>query len=286
MPPGLLARARDFYASGAVPVTPRLASTVLLLRAGTGGPEVYLIRRAATMAFAAGMHAFPGGGVDPRDAAVQPAWAGPTPAEWAVRLGLDEPTARAVVSAAVREVFEECGVLLAGPGGSGGSGGSGGTDGSGRTGGAETVVGDVSGADWEAARVALIARELGFAELLADRGLVLRSDLLTPWARWLTPDFESRRYDTYFFLARLPAAQLTRDVGGEAEHALWGRPDELARLRMLPPTLTALRGLSGYPSVAAAMAADRDVTTAIMPRAELDQGSARLIVPDRSAGPH
>jgi 8-oxo-dGTP pyrophosphatase MutT (NUDIX family) len=260
MPPGLRERARDFYATGGVPATPRLASTVLLLREGTAGPEVYLIRRAASMAFAAGMYAFPGGAVDPRDATVEPAWAGPAPAEWATRLGLDEPTARAVVSAAVREVFEECGVLLAGPD-------------------PETVVGDVSAPVWEAARVALIARELGFAELLADRGLVLRSDLLTPWTRWLTPEFEPRRYDTYFFLARLPAAQLTRDVGGEAEHVLWGPPAALAELPMLPPTLAVLRALSGYPSLDAAMTAERDVTTAIMPRADLGPEPARLVLP-------
>ncbi len=261
MPPGLLERARDFYATGAAPATPRLASTVLLLRKGADGPEVYLIRRAASMAFAAGMYAFPGGAVDPRDATVEPAWAGPSPAEWATRLGLDEPTARAVVSAAVREVFEECGVLLAGPD-------------------PETVVGDVSAPDWESARVALIARELGFAELLANRGLVLRSDLLTPWTRWLTPEFEPRRYDTYFFLARLPAAQLTRDVGGEAEHVLWGPPAELVELPMLPPTLAVLRALRGYPTLDAAMAAERDVATAIMPRADLGPEAARLVLPD------
>jgi 8-oxo-dGTP pyrophosphatase MutT (NUDIX family) len=242
----LAARAREFYASGATPVTPRLASTVLLLRPGNPGPEVYLIRRASTMAFAAGMHAFPGGRVDPRDSAVQPAWAGPAPAEWAARLGLDEPQARAVVSAAVREVFEESGVLLAGPDGS-------------------TVVGDVSGQDWEAARVALIDRRIGFAEFLSDRGLVLRSDLLTPWARWLTPEFEPRRYDTYFFLARLPEGQLTRDVGGEAELVLWGRPGELTDLAMLPPTLATLRELSGFDSIDAAMAADRDVSAPYTP---------------------
>jgi 8-oxo-dGTP pyrophosphatase MutT (NUDIX family) len=258
IPAGLLEHARQFHASGAVPATPRLASTVLLLRPADPGPQVYLIRRAATMAFAAGMHAFPGGTVDPRDAEVRPAWAGPTPGEWAARLNLDEPYACAVVSAAVREVFEESGVLLAGPD-------------------AGTVVGDVSADEWESARVALIAREVGFAELLAERGLVLRSDLLTPWARWLTPEFEPRRYDTYFFLARLPEKQVTRDVGGEAEHVLWGCPQDLSDLPMLPPTLVALRGLAEYRGIDAAMAAERDVTTAVMPSVEFDGESARFV---------
>src|SRR5258705_8188202 len=154
LPPGLAEHARAFAERGGVPVEPRLASTVVLLREPF---EAYVIRRVATMAFAASMYVFPGGGVDPRDAAVQPDWAGPSPAEWAARLRLDESVARSVVCAAVREVFEESGVLLAGPDGS-------------------TVVGDVSGADWEAARLALIARDLGFAEFLSRRGLVLRSD--------------------------------------------------------------------------------------------------------------
>ncbi|GII21388.1 NUDIX hydrolase [Planosporangium mesophilum] len=260
VPAGLRKHALDFYDAGAEPVTPKLASTVLLLRTGDLGPEVYLMRRASTMAFAAGMHAFPGGTVDPRDAAVQPAWAGPPPAEWAARLGLDEPSARAVVSAAVREVFEESGVLLAGPD-------------------ASTVVGDVSGEEWESARVALIAREIGFAELLAERGLVVRSDLLTPWARWLTPEFEPRRYDTYFFLARLPERQVTRDVGGEAEHVVWGRPEDLTNLLMLPPTVVTLRGLRGYPTVDDAMRSERDVTTPVRPYIDLDAAEGRLVIP-------
>ena len=78
------------------------------------GPEVYLLRRQTSMAFAGGMCVFPGGGVDPRDFDHAVAWAGPTPAEWAARLGVEEPMARALVCAAVRETFEESGVLLAG----------------------------------------------------------------------------------------------------------------------------------------------------------------------------
>jgi 8-oxo-dGTP pyrophosphatase MutT (NUDIX family) len=280
VPAWLAEHARRFYADDSAPAQPRLASTVVLLRPtsqeGPGGSrgaeppagrgfEVYAIRRAATMAFAPSLYAFPGGGVDPRDAAVQPAWVGPPPAQWAARLGLDEGEARAVVCAAVREVFEESGVLLAGPDES-------------------TVVGDVSGADWEAAREALVARRLGFAELLTERGLALRSDLLGPWARWLTPEFEPRRYDTYFFLAMLPDRQVTRAVGGEADHTVWAAPAVLAQPShaMLPPTRVTLRQLAAYPHVAAAMTATggRDARTIIMPSIELGQdGQGRLVVP-------
>ncbi|WP_432985029.1 NUDIX hydrolase [Dactylosporangium sp. CA-233914] len=216
LPPKLAELARRFEEEGGTPVEPRLASTVVLLREPFAA---YLIRRVATMAFAASMYAFPGGGVDPRDATVLPGWAGPSPADWAARLKLDEAVARSVVCAAVREVFEESGVLLAGPD-------------------AGTVVGDVSGPDWEAARRALIARELGFAEFLSRNGLVLRSDLLVPWSRWITPEFEPRRFDTYFFAALLPKGQVTRDVGGEADDTVWCAPALAAdgRYKMLPPT--------------------------------------------------
>ena len=280
MPARLVEHARTFAEAGTEPQPARLASTVVLLRAAEpdgaavdaaghaasdgAGFEVYAIRRAATMAFAAGMYAFPGGTVDPRDFTVELGWAGPSPAEWAARLGLDEATARAVLCAAVREVFEESGVLLAGPD-------------------PGTVVGDVSGDDWEAARVALIERTVGFAEFLAERGLMPRTDLLAPWARWVTPDFEPRRYDTYFFLALLPSGQRTRDVGGEAAHTRWAPPAVLADdgTPMLPPTNVTLRQLARYPTIAAALdaAAVRDPGRPVQPRAELQpDGSALLIV--------
>ena len=247
LPPGLAEQARQFAAAGGVPVEPRLASTVVLLRPPF---EAYLLRRVPTMAFAASMYVFPGGGVDPRDATVHPGWAGPSPAQWAERLRLPESVARSVVCAAVREVFEESGVLLAGAD-------------------VDTVVGDVSGPEWERARLALIARELGFAEFLADNALVLRSDLLAPWSRWITPEFEPRRFDTYFFVAALPKGQVPRDVGGEADDTVWCAPGEAAdgRFTMLPPTMFTLTELAEAGSIEAALAAasDRDPADAIRP---------------------
>ncbi|TQL70695.1 hypothetical protein FB381_4634 [Nocardioides albertanoniae] len=214
------------YAEGVrTPAEARDAATVLLLRPGAGsGPEVYLLRRQLTMGFAAGMAVFPGGGVDARDAELPDSrWAGPPAVEWAARLGVDESRARALVAAAVRETFEESGVLLAGP-----------SDG--------VVVDDVSGADWEADRVALESRELSLTELLTRRGLVLRTDLLAPWAAWTTPVFEPKRYATWFFVARLPEGQVTRDVSSESSSVLWlgaaeaVRQVEAGELAMMPPT--------------------------------------------------
>src|SRR5687768_4482863 len=174
LPPQLVEDAQSYADGSREPVEPRNAATVVLMRRGREGPEIYLLRRQTSMAFAGGMCVFPGGGVDPRDFDHAVAWAGPSPAEWAERLGVDERMARALVCAAVRETFEESGVLLAGA--------------------ADSVVADTTGDDWEADRVALEGRDLSLTDFLDRRGLVLRTDLLGAWAGWTTPVFEPRRY--------------------------------------------------------------------------------------------
>lgn len=206
-------------------VVPRLrpSSTVMLLRDGARGVEVFVLRRASSMAFAPGMVAFPGGGVDPRDADLDLPWAGPDLGEWARRLGSDEAVARELVIAAAREVFEECGVLLAGSSG-------------------HDVVDDLTDDSWEVERRHLLEREQSFGELLTRRGLVLRSDLLSLRAHWRTPVCEPRRYDTRFFAARLPEGQRALHLTTEAERVRWALPDDLLRAQeegteiLLPPT--------------------------------------------------
>ncbi|WP_424213018.1 NUDIX hydrolase [Streptomyces sp. BI20] len=266
-PPEWPDRIRALAEGSLVPVEPRRAATVMLLRDTPAGPAVHMLRRRASMAFAGGAYAYPGGGVDPRDADRSVEWAGPGAPEWAARLGTDPRTAQAVVCAAVRETFEEAGVLLAGPG-------------------PESVVGDITGADWEADRKALVAREVSFAEFLAARGLVLRSDLLGAWARWITPEFEPRRYDTWFFAAVLPEGQRTRNASTEADRTVWVRPEEAAagydrgELLMMPPTISTLRSLGPYPSAGAALAAapGQDLTP-VLARAELVDGELVLSWP-------
>ncbi|MFF4217108.1 NUDIX hydrolase [Streptomyces nondiastaticus] len=248
------------------PVRPRRAATVLLLRDGADGPAVHMLRRRASMAFAGGAYAYPGGSVDPRDERDVP-WAGPAPADWARRLGVDAASAQAIVCAAVRETFEEAGVLLAGP-----------TPG--------TVVADTTGPEWEAERAALVSRELAFADFLVRRGLLLRSDLLGGWARWITPEFEPRRYDTWFFVAALPEGQRTRNASTEADRTVWISPAEAAdgfdrgELLMMPPTISTLRQLRPYGSAADALAAarDRDLTP-VLARARLEGGEIVLSWP-------
>ncbi|MFI6626414.1 NUDIX hydrolase [Streptomyces sp. NPDC050528] len=249
------------------PVEPRRAATVMLLRDTDTGPAVHMLRRRASMAFAGGAYAYPGGGVDPRDDDLHVRWAGPTRAWWADRLGVDETAAQAIVCAAVRETYEEAGVLLAGPT-------------------ADSVVGDTTGADWETDRAALVARDLSFAEFLDRRGLVLRSDLLGAWARWITPEFETRRYDTWFFVAVLPEGQRTRNASTEADRTVWITPGEAATgydkgdLTMMPPTIATLRGLIPYGSAAEALAAapERDLTP-VLARARLEADEVVLSWP-------
>ncbi|GAB3762131.1 8-oxo-dGTP pyrophosphatase MutT (NUDIX family) [Nocardioides ginsengisegetis] len=260
------------YADGtATPAEPRDAATVVLLRPSSEGPSVYLLRRQASMAFAAGMCVFPGGGVDPRDFDHSVAWAGPTPAEWAGRLGVDEPKARALVCAAVRETFEESGVLLAGT--------------------ADEIVADTTGDDWEADRLALEARELAFTEFLDRRGLVLRTDLLGVWAGWLTPVFEPKRYRTWFFTALLPEGQVTRDVSTESSSVTWlpamsaVSAVESGDMFMMPPTYLTCLEVAQFaePAGVLAEASGRGVEM-FMPEVVSDGEEFVLSVPERCAG--
>jgi 8-oxo-dGTP pyrophosphatase MutT (NUDIX family) len=251
------------------PAEPRHAATVVLVRDRGDGPEVYLLRRTASMAFAAGFFVFPGGSVDARDEHfADQAWVGPPPQQWAAALTSDEPRARSLVCAAVRETFEESGVLLAGPD-------------------AGSVVADTSGDDWEADRLALLDRSLSLAEMLERRELVLRADLLRAWSHWITPEVEPKRFNTRFFVAAMPAGQRTRDVGGEADRVAWLRPaDALAahdngELSMLPPTLATLTDLAAYSSVSDVLAAgeERDVEP-VMPKLLLDDNDKiRFLLP-------
>src|SRR3954453_1397455 len=112
------------------PVLPRAAPPVAPPRDGARGPEAFLLRRTASMAFAARMHVFPGGGLDPRDGEADVPWAGPGLDSWAQAMVVGADEAAGLVCAAVRELFEESGVLLAGPD-------------------ASTVVSDVTDPSWE-----------------------------------------------------------------------------------------------------------------------------------------
>jgi 8-oxo-dGTP pyrophosphatase MutT (NUDIX family) len=257
--------ARAILLGEQAPAQPRDAATVMLLRSAGHGLEVYMLRRQASMAFAPGAYVFPGGSVDARDADEQVAWTGPDAAEWGRIFDAPPALARALVCAAVRETFEESGVLLAGES-------------------ADSVVADTTSDEWEADRHALLDRTVSLAELLGRRNLVLRADLLRPWARWITPVLEPRRFDTRFFAAALPAGQRTRDVGGEASEVAWVTPEkalqagERGEIRLFPPTAVTLSELAACGDLETVLAGPRQVVP-IIPEVQLREGAVWLTVP-------
>ena len=250
-------RATAWLADPVAGPEPRLAATVVCVRDGADGVEVFMLHRASTMAFAPSMHVFPGGGVDPQDGRVDLPWAGPSVASWASRLGTDETRARMLVAAAVREVFEETGVLLGGPAS--------------------------LGPRFAAARAALVAHETSLAEVLVEAGLELRSDLLGYRAHWTTPQFEARRYDTRFFAALVPEGQVADDRSSEAQSASWVRPADLlsayaaGSARLLPPTVVNLEQVAAASS-AAAFVAEQPPVHEVMPEIEETADGLALVM--------
>ena len=209
------------------------------------------------MDFVAGVMVFPGGGVDDRDRNADVAWFGPEPGWWAERFGVEPDLAEALVCAAARETFEESGVLFAGPADD-----------------PDGIVGDAS--IYGEARAALADHSLSFADFLRDEKLVLRADLLRPWANWVTPKEErTRRYDTYFFVGALPQGQRADGDNTETDRAFWSTPqaglDEFAEGRtfLLPPTWTQLDSLNGR-TVAEVLAVERKIV-AVEPHLAADK---------------
>lgn len=225
------------------PVPLRDASTVVLVRDGADGIDVFLQRRVKQMAFAGGMTVFPGGGVDERDADADLAWIGPDAQWWADHFSTSPIGAQKLVCAAVRETFEECGVLLVT-----------------RTDGAPADI-----AALMPARGALESKEISFAQFLRENDLALRADLMRPLAHWITPKIEKRRYDTRFFLAELPQGQDADAETSEVEEAQWYSASaaladwSAGKHFLLPPTWSQLRDLAAYGTVAELFAANRDI---------------------------
>ena len=238
-----------------VPV--RDAATVVLLRDGAAGIETWLLTRVSQMTFAAGMSVFPGGRVEDVDTDLP--MQGGDPAALAVRFGCDERTARALIGGAARETFEETGVLLS-----------------------------VPSVDLAAARADVEQGRVSFGELLRTNGVAIDAGALVPWARWVTPQGEVRRYDTRFFVGALPADVDAADVTTESSAAEWvgvGVALEQAQRgerRLLPPTSATLASLQGFTTVAQVVAAssERDLAPVRPTMHVREDGSVDIELPD------
>jgi 8-oxo-dGTP pyrophosphatase MutT (NUDIX family) len=204
----------------------RDASTVILLREADGGVETFLLCRHHQSGFMGGAHVFPGGKVDPSDSG--PSWRArvdPPTEEITERLGeTDAEVGLGLLVAAVRETFEEAGVLLAST---------------------------AAGVDLASSREELLGGAL-FSELATAIDVKIDSMALTPYARWITPKMESRRFDTRFYIAMLPEGQSASHDGTETTSATWLRPagaieDMLAgRIKLAPPTVRTLQWLARF----------------------------------------
>lgn len=191
---------------------PRLAASLILLRDGADGPEVMMVERTGSASFAAGKFVFPGGTADSADAT----------------LATGEAADAALRVTAIRETYEECGLLLAEPE-------------------PEVVA--------PAANVQTLVKEGGFA---------LATDRLVPFAHWITPPHLPKRFDTHFFLARGPSRQVAAADLREVISAAWLRPSavvaaaEASELNLMFPTYMHLRWLARFGTVMEALAAARE----------------------------
>jgi 8-oxo-dGTP pyrophosphatase MutT (NUDIX family) len=186
-------------------VAPRDASTVLLLRDSKAAREieVFMMVRHHQIEFNSGALVFPGGSVDNNDREIAA-----NPQLYSGGEGLDAG-ALAFEIAAIRETFEESGILLARPKGS------------------KSLVDAKRASEIELAnRADLNDRKTTFLQVLIDNGLVLALDELVPYAHWITPEGMPKRFDTWFFLAAAPPDQLGAHDGKESTDSIWVSPRE------------------------------------------------------------
>jgi 8-oxo-dGTP pyrophosphatase MutT (NUDIX family) len=245
-------------------VVPRPAATILLLRDGADGIEVFMVVRHHEIDFAAGALVFPGGRVEDSDHVFAA-----RPEDCPNPDGLSTE-ALAFRIAAIRETFEECGVLLARP-----------------RGGADLVGAETLKRCEDQSRAALNAGTIGFDAVLAAENLVPANDLLVHFAHWITPEGQRKRYDTHFFLAEAPAEHLAVHDGWEAVESIWITPEkaladtEAGIYKLVFATAKNLEKLARSKTVKEALDAARASTiVTVQPRGEkLEDGSRLLHIP-------
>jgi len=257
-------------------VKPRPASTILLLRDAAARNvdgksrneiEVFMMVRHYEIDFNSGALVFPGGSVDKGDNEIIA-----NPSLYAGGEGMDAGELSFRI-AAIRETFEESGILLARPQGS------------------KALVDAKRASEIEAAhRADLCEGKISFLKVLTDNGLVLALDELMPYAHWITPEGMPKRFDTWFFLAAAPPDQLGAHDGRESTDSVWVSPrealagGETGRFKLPFPTTRNLIKLGKQSGVQAALAeADGKPIVTVMPVMTRLNGGRQLRIP-REAG--
>jgi 8-oxo-dGTP pyrophosphatase MutT (NUDIX family) len=245
-----------------VPVTPRLSATVLLLRDKPEGFEVFMVVRHHQIDFASGAIVFPGGSLDDsdRDPRVRAVADGAS--------GLDDETL-AVRVAALRESFEECGVLYARDPATG-----------------RIIDGGRAKFLGEKYREPLETNEIGVADMAEAEGLRLALDEMTPFAHWITPDHMRKRFSTHFFVARAPDDHALLHDGSEAVDSVWIKPAdalsqaEAGKLTMIFATRLNLARVGQSATVADAIAkAATDKIVTVQPTVRKSDAGRILTIP-------
>ena len=221
----------------------RDAATVVVVRPGDNGLETYMLRRHGDPEFMARVWVFPGGGLDDQDrrAASNQDRFDLSPRRAARQLGIDDgPTALAIMCCAIRETFEEAGILLA------------------RADGDDAPMSfrdPQRRRDFRQIRTAVDEGQCSLLDVAHRRNLLLAARRLHYFAHWITPHFESRRYDTHFFVARHPAGQTASHDDGETTHGRWWSAKRAIAayrdgdIELAPPTLRILEQLRGFSSI-------------------------------------
>ena len=255
-----------------VETPPRPAATLMMLRDGAAGLEVFLLKRHGLSDVLGGAYVFPGGKLDLQDSDIDgDAHLDQPSAHLHSSLnepGIDQATATGLYVAALRETFEESGVLLAGADMASGAHGA--------------------HASAEQARLAteLSRQGMGFDEVLAHMGLRLATRSVLPWSRWITPrvpSFMTKRFDTRFFVAALPHGQDARHDNRETVKSVWLDPREALRqywerqIELAPPQIMSLAHLARFSDVAGAMQEARSRPPPVVHPEPFNEETGRVI---------
>jgi len=240
------------------------SATIMMLRDSADGLEVFMVVRHHQIDFASGALVFPGGKADPQDfdPALAPYLDG----------AAEDADMRAIQVSAIREAFEECGILLA------------------REAGVDALIGAERLIALEHYRTSLHSGTCSLREFIEREQLRLACDQLVHFAHWVTPEMLPKRFDTHFFLAAAPTDHLAVHDGHESVDSVWIRPaDALDQARrgertIIFPTLRNIEKLGAYDSVAAAIAGTQaDAIVRVLPWMEKRDDGMFLCIP-REAG--